>query len=199
MQWNWMKKKGAAQQAPALKGRLSSAFLTGLYHLLRLGLAAIFIYAGLVKLLDPKAFAHALAQFELLPDALLPLVAIVLPAAEVLAGLGLVLNLRFSLAAIQGMLLLFLAYAIFKGLDIDCGCFTVDELAARSTVKAAFFRDLVMMGGVFFLLWARQFRSRFSFGFRQINSKKGEAKNDAAKNLGNGDAGGTPGAGRLQQ
>jgi uncharacterized membrane protein YphA (DoxX/SURF4 family) len=179
MNRTWLKKGGEAESGSALKGWGSSPILTGLYHVLRLGLAAIFIYAGLVKLLNPRVFAHALAQFELLPDALLPLVALGLPAAEVLAGLGLVLDLRLSLLVIQGMLLLFLlvlGYAIFRGLDIDCGCFTLDELAERSTVQAAFFRDLVMMGGVFFLIWARQFRSPFSLGSWQINSKKGEVK-----------------------
>ena len=169
-------KEGAkAEAVPPFKGRVSSSLLTGLYHVLRLGLAAIFIYAGLVKLLHPKVFAHALAQYELLPDALLPLVALGLPAVEVLAGLGLVLDLRLSLLAIQGMLLLFilvLGYAIFMGLDIDCGCFTMDELAERSTVQAAFFRDVVMMGGVFFLLWARQFRSPFSLGSFKSTQRK---------------------------
>jgi uncharacterized membrane protein YphA (DoxX/SURF4 family) len=170
-----MKKGAEAEATPAFKGQALSSILTVLYHLLRLGLAAIFIYAGLLKLLNPRVFAHALAQYELLPDALLPLVALGLPAAEVLAGLGLVLDLRFSLLAIQGMLLLFLlvlGYAIFRGLDIDCGCFTMDELAERSSVQAAFFRDVVMMGGVFFLLWARQFRSPFSLGSRKLIQRK---------------------------
>jgi len=47
--------------------------LTWLYHVLRLGLAGIFIYAGFIKLLDPRAFAHVIAQYDLIPEALLPL------------------------------------------------------------------------------------------------------------------------------
>ncbi len=179
MQQTWRRKGGEAEAALAFKGQVSARVLTALYHLLRLALAAIFIYAGLLKLLHPKVFAHALAQFELLPDAFIPLVAIGLPALEVLAGLGLILDSRLSLLVIQGMLLLFLlvlGYAIFQGLDIDCGCFTVDELAERSTVTAAFFRDVVMMVGVFFLLWARQFRSRWSFGSLKLNAQKGEVE-----------------------
>ena len=64
--------------------------LTWLYHFLRLALACIFIYAGVIKLLDPRAFAHAIAQYDLVPEGLLPLVAVGLPALELLAGLGLI-------------------------------------------------------------------------------------------------------------
>jgi uncharacterized membrane protein YphA (DoxX/SURF4 family) len=100
---------------------------TGLYHFLRLSLSGIFIYAGFVKLMNPNAFAHALAQFELIPDGLLPIVALGLPGVELLAGLGLAFDLRFCMTAILVMLsgfLLILGYAILKNLDIDCGCFT---------------------------------------------------------------------------
>lgn len=161
-----MKELRAAESAKAPEWRLPPYVLPVVYHLLRLGLAGIFIYAGLVKLLNPKAFAHALAQFELIPDGLLPLVAVGLPAVELLAGLGLVFDLRLSLIIIQALLITFiliLGYAIFKDLDIDCGCFTLDELTERTTVKAAFYRDLVMIAAIFFLFWCRRVRTRNFF------------------------------------
>jgi uncharacterized membrane protein YphA (DoxX/SURF4 family) len=134
-----------------------------LYHLLRLSLALIFIYAGLVKLMNPKAFAHALAQFELIPDSLLPIVALGLPGVELLAGLGLAFDLRFCMTAILVMLtgfLLILGYAILQDLDIDCGCFTLDELTERTSVKMAFFRDLLMLATMGFLFWWRRSRAK---------------------------------------
>jgi len=127
------------------------------YHVLRVGLGGIFIYAGVVKLFQAQAFAHSLAQFDLLPDALVPMVALGLPALELLAGLGLVLQVRGSLAVISSLLLIFLAvlgYAILLDLDIDCGCFLLEEIGARNSVKAAFWRDLVMVAATFFLFWA---------------------------------------------
>lgn len=137
--------------------------LTALSHLLRLSLAFIFIYAGWVKLMHPKVFAHALAQFELIPEGLLPLLALGLPGVELLAGLGLALDLRFCLTAILVMLtgfLMILGYAILKELDIDCGCFTLDELTERTTVKTAFFRDLLMLAAIGFLFWWRRSRTK---------------------------------------
>jgi uncharacterized membrane protein YphA (DoxX/SURF4 family) len=133
--------------------------LTWLYHCLRLALAGIFIYAGFIKLLDPRAFAHAIAQYDLIPEGLLPLVAVGLPALELLAGLGLIFEVRGSLTIIAILLLIFLVilgYAVWHNLDIDCGCFTADELDAQHDVKTAFRRDLIMIGTTLFLYrWRR--------------------------------------------
>jgi uncharacterized membrane protein YphA (DoxX/SURF4 family) len=136
--------------------------LTWLYHFLRLALAAIFIYAGVVKLLDPRAFAHTIAQYDLVPEGLLPLVAIGLPALEVLAGLGLILEVRGSLTIIAVLLMVFLVilgYAVSQNLDIDCGCFTADELDAQHSVTTAFWRDLMMIGATLYLYWRRRSRA----------------------------------------
>ena len=136
--------------------------LTWLYHALRLGLAGIFIYAGLIKLLDPRAFAHVIAQYDLFPEALLPLVAVGLPALELLAGVGLIFEVRGSLTLIAVFLLIFLVilgYAVWHNLDIDCGCFTADELDAQHNVKTAFWRDLIMIGATLFLYWRRRSRA----------------------------------------
>jgi uncharacterized membrane protein YphA (DoxX/SURF4 family) len=133
--------------------------LTWLYHGLRLVLAGIFIYAGLIKLLDPRAFAHTIAQYDLVPEALLPLVAVGLPALELLGGVGLICEVRGSLTIMAGLLLIFLmilGYAVWLDLDIDCGCFTADELDTQHSVRIAFWRDLLMLGSTFFLhRWRR--------------------------------------------
>jgi uncharacterized membrane protein YphA (DoxX/SURF4 family) len=57
------------------------------YLCVRIALALLFIYAGTGKLIDPKAFARTIFHFGVVPESLLPVVAIGLPAAEVLAGL----------------------------------------------------------------------------------------------------------------
>jgi len=148
------------------------AGLTWLYHCLRLGLACVFIYAGFVKLLDPRAFAHAIAQYDLLPEGLLPLVAVGLPALELLAGLGLIFEVRGSLTIIAILLLIFLmvlGYAVWHNLDIDCGCFTADELDAQHRVKTAFRRDLIMIGATLFLYWRRRSRTPQSLWIAKLN------------------------------
>ena len=135
--------------------------LTWLYHCLRLTLACIFIYAGVIKLLDPRTFAHTIAQYNLIPDGLLPPVAVGLPALELLAGVGLIFEVRGSLTVIIILLLIFLVilgYAVLNNLDIDCGCFTVEELEGIYSVKTAFWRDVIMIGASLFLFWRRRSR-----------------------------------------
>jgi uncharacterized membrane protein YphA (DoxX/SURF4 family) len=150
---------GRSQPRPA---HVSPVALTWLYHFLRLGLACIFIYAGFIKLLDPRAFAHAIAQYDLIPETLLPLVAVGLPALELLAGVGFIFEVRGSLTLIALLLLIFLVilgYALWQNLDIDCGCFTLDELDAQHGVITAFRRDLIMIGATLFLYWRRRSRA----------------------------------------
>ena len=146
--------------------------LTWLYHFLRLSLAGIFIYAGFIKLLDPRAFAHAIAQYDLIPEGLLPMVAVGLPALELLAGLGLIGEVRGSLTVIALLLLIFLVvlgYAVWHNLDIDCGCFTLDELDAADHVNTAFWRDLMMIAATLYLYWRRRSHKPRSFVIGTIN------------------------------
>jgi hypothetical protein len=135
---------------------------------------------GSFKLLDPRTFAHSIAQYDLVPEGLLPLVAIGLPGLELLAGLGLILEVRGSLTVIGILLLIFvviLGFAVWHNLDIDCGCFTGDELDAQQGVKTALWRDLIMMGVTLFLYRWRRVRAPQSLWIRKLIVRlKGEAK-----------------------
>jgi len=116
--------------------------------IVRLVIGSVFIYAGFIKLIDPKAFAKVISQYDIVPDILLPVVAIVLPAAEFLAGLGLVMNIRGSLMVIFNLLIVFimvLGYGIFNDMNIDCGCFSTEDINAYNSLKQALFRDLFMI------------------------------------------------------
>jgi len=129
------------------------------------GLALVFLYAGTVKLMDPKAFARSISQYDLAPDFLLPVLAIGLPMAEILGAVGLIFAVRGSLSLIFGLLLLFAAvlwYGILKDLHIDCGCFSPEELKAQAGLWRAFYRDLVMIGAAIFLYISRCIRNGFN-------------------------------------
>jgi uncharacterized membrane protein YphA (DoxX/SURF4 family) len=156
-------------------GLLRRGFLSPrLYLLVRIALALLFIYAGSVKLMDPKAFARLLSHYDLVPEALLPLVAVGLPTIEVLAGLALIFDIRAGLYAISGLMLLFLVvlgYGVWKGLEVDCGCFGPKEMAERNGLTHALYRDFTLLGGVAFLHWSRRFRNR---GVLLVHNKEGQ-------------------------
>lgn len=132
---------------------------TVLYHLSRLVLALTFVYAGAVKMQDPVAFAGHVAAYQILPYAVNYLVAATLPYVEFLAGLLLLLNARVrpALLAVGGMNLVFmlaLLSVLFRGLDIDCGCF---DPGGGQDVSAtvALLRDVGLMLLVVLAWWLR--------------------------------------------
>ncbi|NOY13915.1 MAG: DoxX family membrane protein [Deltaproteobacteria bacterium] len=114
---------------------------TVIYHLSRLLLAGIFIYAGVVKANDPIAFAGQIANYQLLPYAWNYLVAATLPYLELFCGVLLLLNKRVRPAVLVLFVLnlsfmLVLTSAIVRGLDIDCGCFSPSSEQTFSPVWA---------------------------------------------------------------
>lgn len=127
-----------------------------LYHLARLVLAAVFLYAGYVKMRDPVAFAGQVAAYQLLPYSFNYLVAATLPYIEFLAGLLLLLNARIkpALVAVGALTLVFmvaLASVIARGMEIDCGCFDPGGGEAVSA-GMALLRDVGLMG-LIVLVW----------------------------------------------
>ena len=132
---------------------------TWLGPLVRVMLGGLFVAAGAVKLADLRAFAHIISAYDLLPEELLVPAAVGLPSIEFLAGLGLMFNVRGSLAIICALLTGFLfamGYAIWKNLDVDCGCFSPLELHARNSLHTAFLRDLgLIAASVYLMIWKR--------------------------------------------
>lgn len=130
------------------------------YRLVRWLLSGLFILAGITKLADPAAFGVVIRDFGLVPDWSVMVLAVILPALEVVTAVGLIFDLRGSLAVITALLVLFLAilgYGILLGLDIDCGCFGPEDPESRAygALHTAFYRDLAMAAGVLFLYWYR--------------------------------------------
>lgn len=117
---------------------------------IRFILGSVFIYAGFAKIIDPKAFAKVISHYDIIPEILLAPAAVGLPVIELLAGLGLMFNVRGSLPVILALLIAFtivLGYGIHNNLNIDCGCFSPEETTDQNNLKSAFYRDLVMLAG----------------------------------------------------
>lgn len=129
------------------------------YHLARLTLALVFVYAGAVKMQDVVAFAGHVAAYQILPYAMNYLVAATLPYVEFLAGVMLLFNARVrpALLVIGAMLLAFMAALVsvlLRGLAIDCGCF--DPGGGQDvTADIALLRDIALMALVVLVWWLR--------------------------------------------
>ncbi len=96
--------------------------------ILALALAAIFIYAAVLKIAEPAEFARAIKYYKMVPLALVNLMAVILPWWEIFAGVA-VLIPKWRKAAATILLGLGVVFAIavltamVRGLDITCGCF----------------------------------------------------------------------------
>lgn len=100
-----------------------------LVFFVRIILGVVFIYAGIDKIIHPAAFAEVIYNYQILPDYLINLTAIVLPWLELVVGLFLVLGLfrEGSVFIVTGLMVVFLSAMVFnlaRGLDIHCGCFS---------------------------------------------------------------------------
>lgn len=94
----------------------------------RLVPGVVFVYAGAVKIFDVEGFRTDILAYQLVSWDVANVIALVLPALEIAAGLLLLGGLftRWAAAAIFGMLLVFMggiAWVWSQGISIDCGCF----------------------------------------------------------------------------
>jgi hypothetical protein len=99
-----------------------------LWRILDFIIGGIFIYAGVLKILDPVGFANDIDNYKMLPWMFSVGLAFFLPWLEVFAGLAVIFR-RLYFGG-QGILLalvaIFIGASIFakaRGLDITCGCF----------------------------------------------------------------------------
>lgn len=119
------------------------------YRIIRIALAGLFIYGGVIKLFAPKSFAATISYYDMVPEMFLPVVAIGLPLIETVAGLLLLFDRAWGFHLITMLLALFvfvLGYGILGDLNVDCGCFGAEELDKRAGLRMAFYRDLLLIG-----------------------------------------------------
>ncbi len=143
------------------------------YRLIRIPIGGVFLWSGVAKLMNPESFAVIIDAFGLVPESCVMPISIILPVIEVAAGMGLLLDIRGSLAVTAGMLALFIAilgYGIHMGLDIDCGCFGPEdpEAVAFHGLRPALQRDLAMVFCILYLYAWRHKRSETPVGLRII-------------------------------
>ena len=125
-----------------------------LFLLLRLGLGALFIYAAFTKVGDLRKFAEEIANYRVLPAALVPASAAMMPGVELVAGALLCLNwlVRPAAALLSALLAVFivaLSQALLRGINLECGCFGGPELATWGTVA----RDAVLLIAALAVAW----------------------------------------------
>jgi putative oxidoreductase len=117
--------------------------------LLRLVVGATFVYAAIYKIQEPAVFAEGVLDYHLLPPSLVIPFAVIMPWAEVIAGVFLVAGWlrRGSAFIIVLMLVAFIVAiiaAIARGINISCGCFHATTEGTR-VAWITLWRDVLLV------------------------------------------------------
>jgi hypothetical protein len=91
-------------------------------------IAGIFIYAGVLKIIEPVQFARDIDNYKILPWPAAVAFAFFIPWLEVFCGLAAIFRrlYRGSLLILTGLTTVFIVATVVakaRGLDISCGCF----------------------------------------------------------------------------
>jgi len=112
----------------------------------RVLLGGLFLWASATKVPDMGAFAESVANYRIVPAALVSATAAMVVGVEIAASVALLANLwaRAAALVLAGLLAVFtvgLASALARGIDLACGCFGGSAPATWWTVL----RDLVLL------------------------------------------------------
>ncbi len=123
---------------------------------IRLILGVTFIWASLDKIANPGGFALSIYNYRMLPHETINFSAIVMPWLELVTGILIIAGIfmRGSAFWIGLMLLVFiiaLSSALARGLDIDCGCFSVD--GGHGVDTGLLIRDILMFFGALVVIF----------------------------------------------
>jgi len=121
-------------------------------------MAGIFIYASIDKIAHPAAFAKDVYNYQILPDALINLTALVLPWLELFLGLCLLAGVWMpgAVLSVNGLLMVFFSALVFnlvRGLDVNCGCFSTGSDAPTMSTTYYLLRDIGFLAVGAFLFY----------------------------------------------
>jgi len=131
---------------------------------LRLAIGAMFVYAGMLKAMNPARFAADVDAYQIMPYTVVIATAIYLPWLEMICGAGLILCWldRGAVTILTILMLIFigaLLSAWARGLDISCGCFSGQSRTTEEIWMLT--RDVAILLGLI-LLALVSFSSRWS-------------------------------------
>jgi len=134
---------------------------TVLYRIIGLIVGGIFIYAGVIKVVDPIGFARDIDNYHMLPWALSIRLAFYLPWLEIFCGVAVVCGVfyRGGLLILNALISIFIIASIVakaRGLDISCGCF--GHASKYLSFAWHLVLDFALLGAVAFL-WVSNHRS----------------------------------------
>lgn len=115
---------------------------------LRVGIGAVFLAAGGLKVGHAAQFAQEIAAFRLVPQPLIAPMALLLPFLEIVLGGYLVAGLftrtsAWIAAAVFALFDAAIASAVVRGMTLNCGCFGPNDASVTTWGEVA--RDAILI------------------------------------------------------
>ena len=133
----------------------------------RILLGIMFIYASYDKILDPAGFSKNIQNFHLTPIAIENIIALVLPWLELFIGIFLIFGLFLDgtiniTIALLIFFIIILSQAVFRGIDVHCGCFKTEADAGTTDLRLELIKrigeDFIYLG----MAYVVKFRKKFT-------------------------------------
>jgi putative oxidoreductase len=123
----------------------------------------VFVYAGVIKALDPIGFANDIDNYKILPWSISVGLAFYLPWLEIFCGVALLLRRLYlgGLSILTALISIFIVATVVakvRGLDITCGCF--GHASRNWSFSTHVGLNLVLLGATIFLLRISSRKSR---------------------------------------
>jgi uncharacterized membrane protein YphA (DoxX/SURF4 family) len=136
-----------------------SSYARSFYIILRIVLGAVFIWASWYKILEPDKFAGIIQSYQILPQQLVNPVAVLLPWVEAACGLCLLSGYRvtgsvFIVDILMIIFILALAFNLYRGVDVACGCFAVSAPTEKISIFTVA-RDIALLAAGLWILYYR--------------------------------------------
>lgn len=143
-----------------------------LHWICRLGLGAIFLYTGYIKIESPLQFAAILSGYQIFPEALIVPLTFYFPWVEI--GLGILLligwMMRYVSLAACALLASFTAVLTItyaRGIQANCGCFSFDDQITIFTIV----RDgIIILPAIYLLIYSTLQKRRGSTAAQPVIS-----------------------------
>ena len=133
----------------------------------RVILGIIFIYASYDKILDPAGFSKNIHNFHVTPVAVENLAALIIPWLELIIGVFLIFGLFLEgttsiLIALLIFFIILLTQAVFRGIDVHCGCFKIEADSGTTDFRMELIKrigeDIIYLGMAFIVKFKDKFR-----------------------------------------
>jgi len=118
----------------------------------RIAIGGVLIYASVTKFTQPYSFLDSVYSYDLVGPRAGVLIAATLPTAELAVGLAVIFGIAAP-GALLAAAVLFSAFsfaiasALWRGLDIACGCFSSQEVLRHPIGYATLLRTLALLSG----------------------------------------------------